>query len=95
MVDGYIKDRVPFQKEYLEDSSSDVIALRLNSEDREMLNNAKLVMKQQKDSTAIKQLARLGSNVLHDPKTLFILDTIFNNERRNRRIGIDEIDVKQ
>lgn len=95
MAEGYIKDVKPFERQNLdEEGSTDVFTIRLNIEDREMLNKAKLLMKQQKDSTALKQLARLGSIVLHEEKTSLILDTILNNERRNKRIGIDEIDLK-
>lgn len=78
-----------------EEKSNDNFTVRLNKDDREMLNKAKLLMRQQKDSTALKQLARLGSIVLHDQKTMLILDTILNNERRNKRIGINEIDLNQ
>jgi len=78
-----------------EEQGSDIFTVRLNKDDREILNNAKLLLRQQKDSTALKQLARLGSIVLHDQKTTLILNTILNNERRNKRIGIQEIDIKQ
>ena len=97
MTEEYITDKKPFVRYTLEeeDKSIDIFTIRLNAEERTLLNEAKLIMKQQKDSTALKQLARLGAIVLQDKKTAMILDTIFNNERRNRRIGIDEIDIKQ
>ena len=90
-------EQEPFVKYNLDedDKSTDVFTVRLNKEDREMLNKAKLLIKQQKDSTALKQLARLGSIVLHEQKTSLILDTILNNERRNKRTGINEIDLNQ
>lgn len=94
MSDNIIKK--PFTSYTLDeedDKSTDIFTVRLNKDDRELLNNAKLLMKQQKDSTALKQLARLGALVLHDQKTTLILNTILNNDRRNKRIGISEIDL--
>lgn len=90
-------EKQPFVNYTLEEDekSTDIFTIRLNKEDREMLNKAKLLIKQQKDSTCLKQLARLGSIVLHEQKTTLILDTILNNERRNKRTGISEIDLNQ
>lgn len=72
----------------------EVFTIRLNKEERDILNKAKIVLQQEKDSTAIKQLAMIGYTfVLQDKKTLFILDYILNNKRRNQRLGIIETEI--
>jgi hypothetical protein len=52
-------------------------------------------MQQEKDSTTVKQLAMFGLYVLHDRSTAYILDVLGNNIRKNRRNGIEEVDVKE
>jgi hypothetical protein len=87
--------REPFTRMKLEEEQQeDIFTIRLNKEEREILNKAKLFLRQPKDGTAIKQLARLGSLVLHEEKMALILDVILNNNRRNQRTGINEIDIK-
>lgn len=82
-------DRKPFQR-YNEEKVADTFTIRLNEEERQQLEIDKKVLMQEKDSTALKQLAELGRIVLHSKKTIEILDIIRNNERRNKRIGINE-----
>lgn len=72
----------------------EVLPVRINPEERIILNKAKLILQQEKDSTALKQLALIGYEfVLQDQKTIKILDYIINNKRRNQRIGIIETEV--
>ena len=59
---------------------------------REQLENDKLLLQQTKDATAIKQLAKIGSIVLHEKKTAKILDIIMNNKRKNKRLGVPNFD---
>lgn len=70
------------------DQTQEVVSLKLNREERDLLNRCKLILHQEKDGTAIKQLMQLGSQVLHDPKTGLLINTIFENNRRNKRLGI-------
>lgn len=84
-------EQKPFRK-YKETVKLDTFTVRLNKSEREQLNIDKKRLRQQKDSTAIKQLASIGSNVLHDDFTGSIIDTIFKNKRRNQKIGITDIE---
>jgi len=50
----------------------------------------KIILNQSKDSTAYKQLVAIGSNVLHDTSTGKVINIVFENKRKNKRLGINE-----
>lgn len=81
----------PFTR-YNEEKKIDSFTIRLNEEERKVLNVCKRIIQQPKDSTAIKTLALIGAKVIHSPEIEFILDTIYSNKRKNKRIGIAEIE---
>ena len=68
------------------------ITVRLNEDERLMLNKSKKLLEQEKDSTALKTLAWIGAKVIHEEKILYLLGTIFKNKRNNKRIGIIEFE---
>ncbi len=80
-------EKKPFVK-YNLDQKTDSFTVRLNPEERDLLDKCKRILEQPKDSTAFKQLARIGAKVLHDQKTEFIIKTVFDNKRKNKRLGI-------
>ena len=84
----------PFRKMHLdeEEKGEDTFTMRLNPEERKQLEEDKEILKQKKDGTAIKQLASLGSKVLHDPKIAEIVAIVQGNKRRNKRLGIADFD---
>lgn len=88
--------KVPFQNYTLDeerkDSKEEVISLKLNLDERKLLDECKQQLQQKRDGTAIKQLMMLGAKVIRDEKTAFILDTVFKNKRNNARSGIVEFD---
>jgi hypothetical protein len=90
--------RKPFESKVLiedRDDKYEVITVRINKAEREMINKVKKFIQQEKDSTAIKQLMLIGFEiVIQDQKTNRILDIIINNLRRNKRLGISEVEVK-
>ena len=71
-----------------------VFSIRLNDEELRWLEDGALILEQERLTTAIKQLAKIGSIVLHDSRTNEIVSTIFGNKRRNERIGILEVEPK-
>ena len=83
-----------FRSYYLEGEKpkQDIVNIRLNDEQRLLLENAKKVLEQKKDSTALKQLATIGANVVLDKKMSSILEMVFINKRRNKRTGIHDFD---
>ena len=87
-------EKQPFRKYNLDEEKEkpDTFTVRLNKEERADLEACKKILNQTKDSTAFKQLATIGSKVLHDPKTATIINTIFGNKRKNERLGIIEFD---
>jgi hypothetical protein len=81
-------EKKPFVK-YDLNSKSDVVTVKLNSEERATLEQCKAVIEQKKDSTAIKQLAEIGAKVVLGTSLHSVLDIIFKNKRRNRRTGVE------
>ena len=81
----------PFTRQHLEEEErkhTDTFNVRLNIEERKQLEADKKVLEQNKDSTAFKELAAIGSIVLHDKKIARIIGVILGNKRRNKRLGI-------
>lgn len=66
-----------------------VISVSLSLEELKQLEEDASFLGQEKPSTALKQLAEIGSIVIHTPETRAIIERVFNNDRRNKRIGID------
>ena len=87
---GY-EEMKPFVK-YVEDDKDfkkPILSVRLNKEEYLDLQVAKEILQQSKDSTALKQLAKIGMfNVIHDEKMKHLLGTVFGNRRKNERTGI-------
>jgi len=79
-------------KRYHEEKKLDSFTVRLNREERELLNKAKMIIEQEKDSTTLKQLAWIGANVIQDNSTAAILGYVFKNKRNNKRLGIVTFD---
>lgn len=82
----------PFVKYNLEEDKDkpDTFTVRLNKEERAIFDEDKRLMKQTKDSTAMKQLAEIGHFVLHDSLFNKVIKTLLDNKRKNERLGIDK-----
>lgn len=86
-------EKEPFRKYDLEKKKDDVISLWLNDKEREILENTKKILEQERDSTVIKQLITIGyANLVGDDKTKAILAIVFKNKRNNKRHGIVSFD---
>ncbi len=88
-------EQVPFRLYHTEDEKRekpDTFTVRLNQEEREVLNKCKKKLRQKKDSTATKQLVMIGANVLLSQLTGDILEVVFKNKRKNKRIGVADFD---
>lgn len=75
-----------------EEKPSDHITLKINPEERAHIERMKKIIRQPKDSTAIKQLMFIGSEVVLSKETYAILEVLFNNTRKNKRLGITEFE---
>lgn len=64
------------------------ISMKLNLEEQGQLVKDKKILHQPKNSTAIKQMMRIGSKVVHDPKMVEYLEVVLGNLRRNKERGI-------
>ena len=89
-------ERVPFvpyrDEEEREKDKSKIFTVRLNEEEQRRLKASKLLLRQPKDSTALKMLADIGYNVLQDRLTNEILQVVFKNKDKNERMGIRDIE---
>ena len=76
----------PFVR-YHEEKQVDSFAIRLSKDgsERELLEKAKKILKQSRDSTALKQLAWIGAEVILDQKIKRLIDNVTNNRRKNKR----------
>ncbi|MBU1111676.1 MAG: hypothetical protein KJ896_02765 [Nanoarchaeota archaeon] len=92
-------EKKPFVRYKLDkEKRQDAFTVALNEREevggitRERLEICKEILEQEKDSTAIKQLASLGANMLYEQKTKQLLQTIYANKRRNKRIGVNQFE---
>jgi len=76
------------------EEDSKVYTFRLNKEEQANLKECMVLLQQEKVSTALKQLANLGMFVLHERSMAHILQVLADNLRKNKRIGIEEVEVK-
>ena len=81
----------PFRAMHLE-KKVDTFTVKLNDEERKEFDSFKYALQQEKDSTAVKQLAWIGAKVLLDEKNKQLLGTIMGNYRKNKRQGIVTFD---
>ena len=84
-------EQEPFRR-YHEDKKVDSFTIRFNEDERKQLEEDKKIIEQVKDSTAMKQLARIGSIVIHSKKMEAIIGTLFKNKRNNKRLNIADFD---
>lgn len=81
----------PFRK-YNEEKVADTFTVKFNKDERAKFNGFKKGIQQKKDSTAIKQLAWIGAEVVLDEKNKALVEVILNNYRKNKRLGIVDFD---
>jgi len=88
----------PFTPDRLEEDRENdkgkVFTIRLNDQEVENLKDAQELLQQEKISTALKQLSMLGLYVLHDRSSAYILRILGDNVRKNKRIGIETVNIK-
>ena len=88
----------PFQPKRLEEERAKdtrkIMTISLDPQEYQALQADMVVLKQVKDSTALKQLWKIGRNVLHDQKTGLAIRTILDNISKNKRMGITMYEPK-
>ena len=87
----------PFRKYRLDEEKwdkPDTFTVKLNPLERRWLDKAKKILHQKKNSTVLKQLAEIGYKYVTSPLNAEVLETLFKNKRKNRRIGIVEFEVE-
>jgi len=87
-----LENNEPFVR-YGEEKKVDSFTVRLNPAERADLEELKSILEQPKDSTALKMLASIGAKVIREEKIAFILETVFKNKRKNKRLGIAQYEA--
>jgi len=91
-------EKTPFQpyklQEERDQEKGKVFTIRLNEEELLNLRTAQNILQQEKESTTVKQLVMFGLHVLHDRSTAYILKVLEDNLRKNKRLGIERVEVK-
>jgi hypothetical protein len=88
-------EKEPFRLENLGGPKRDIIPIALNLEERELLEKIKRILKQPKDSTAIKQMLNYGlKNLIQDQATAYLLSLQFKNYRNSQISGNFAEDAK-
>ncbi len=84
----------PFRKYNLDEEGikADTFTIKLNKEERKELEEWKHLIQQEKDSTCMKQLARLGAKVLLGDLSKLSNEIVLGNYRKNKRLNIVKFD---
>lgn len=72
----------------------DIVSVPLNKKERILLEKDKEILQQEKDATAIKQLAAIGRYVIHGTPGGKFFRTVLDNLRKNKVLGIEEVEAK-
>jgi len=89
------KPFIPYRLD--EDKSKDkskVVPVRLNIEELKRLEETSRFLNQEKLSTTLKQLSEIGYFVIQEQKTNYLIRTLFDNKRKNKRLGVEIVDPK-
>lgn len=90
--------RKPFTRTRLDEERSKdkrkVIPISLNIEELKALEEAGLILEQEKISSVIKTLMNLGLITIHKPETDYLIRAVFKNKLNNKRQGITLIEPK-
>lgn len=88
-------ERPPFTPTKLEEEKAAekgrTIGVWFNEEELRMLEECGTFLHQEKPATIIKQMVALGANLIDRPEIATIRDVVFNNVRKNKRLGIEEV----
>jgi len=86
--------RVSRDQEERDTDKGKIFTIRLNAMETTQLKQDMKILRQVKPSTALKQLALIGSFVLHSDKIGRLLGFILGNIRRNEQTGITDTDTE-
>lgn len=81
-------------EEEREQDKGRTIGVWFNEEELRLLEECGVFLHQEKSATIIKQMIRLGANLIDRPEIASIRDLVFNNVRKNKRQGIEEVEPK-
>ena len=86
-------EKEPFVNYNLDESKKqDIISLKLNPEERALLEKDKVALQQKRDGTAIKDMLAIARKVIHDTPEGLFFQRALENIRKNKRVGIVEVE---
>lgn len=77
-----------------EKKTAETISIKLNPGELALLRKAQMVLRQPKRSTALKQLVYIGAEVVFSDKMGYVLNIVLENERKNERLGIMDVQTE-
>jgi hypothetical protein len=86
------EEETDFSKE--KKKKTEVISIKMNENDIAELKQTMLTLQQPKQSTAIKQMLKIARWVLLNSESGYIARLLFDNIRRNARIGINDVETE-
>lgn len=89
--EAFVNTKTQEEKEAMKGKT---IGVWFNDQELEELAKYGTFLHQEKPATIIKQMVVLGAKLIDDQKILSVRDLVFNNVRKNKRIGIEEVDPK-
>lgn len=91
-------EREPFvntkTSEERESQRGRTIGVWFNDEELEQLKEYGLWLHQEKPATIIKQMIQLGAELASNSQSTLVRDLVFNNVRKNKRLGIEIVEPK-
>ena len=70
------------------------IGVWFNDEELADLRRYGVFLHQEKPATIIKQMLGIAANLIDEPRAVALRDLLFNNVRKNRRLGIEIVEPK-
>ena len=70
----------------------DIFTIKLNEEERLLLNQLKKSMHQTRDSSTMKEAMKGYAEVIKTPLVVYHANLVIENDRKNRRMGITKFE---
>lgn len=88
---SFVATRTAEEREALKGKT---IGVWFNDDELASLKAYGVFLHQEKPATIIKQMIELGAKLIDDEKMRAVREVVFNNVRKNKRLGIQEVEPK-
>jgi len=83
----------PWRQKHVNNTNQDksIITLKMNDDEKKLIHESQYLLRQVKKGSTIKMLMKIGYKSITSPENRYMLDTVFGNIRRNKRLGIQDV----